>query len=56
MKVCGRCVDRLRERKIVRKISAGENVRGVCEICRLQRFVAAYEIELKREEREKENR
>ena len=55
MKLCGRCVDRLREKKIVRKTVVGENVRGVCEVCRLQRYVSEFEIEPKREEREKEN-
>ena len=54
MNLCGRCADRVRERKIVRKISVGENVRGTCDVCRLQRFVSAYEIEPKREERERE--
>ena len=55
MNLCDRCADRVRERKIVRKISVGENVRGTCDVCRLQRFVSAYEIEPKREEREKVN-
>lgn len=48
MTLCKRCVDRLREKCIVRKVSEGELWSGQCDNCKTHTFVAKYEIEPKR--------
>lgn len=51
MELCGRCVEALRKKHLVRLVNRPINHKITCEVCNLRRYGGTYDVEPKKEKK-----
>ena len=49
MDLCGRCVEAMRQKHLVRLVNRPINYKITCECCQLRRYGGTYDVEPKKE-------